>query len=96
MFYEVSGKFYPTLFEAQKADLMEIIPMQWPDGTASGGLLASWLLENAEAVAVILTTTPKSRRQKPRKDKGKPRKDKGKPRKDKGKPRKDKAQEVAP
>ena len=71
LFYEVAGNFYPSLAEAQKADLLAILP------TALGGTaeaVAEWLLANAGPVATILTTTPKSRNRKPRKDKGVPRK----------------------
>lgn len=72
LFYEVAGQFYPSLAEAQKADLLAMLPT---DGSAiSADVLADWLLANAPAVARILTTTPKSRNRKPRKDKGIPRK----------------------
>lgn len=69
LFYEVGGVFYKDLIEAQKADLLKILP---PDLAVSE--LADWMLKNANDLAVILTTTPKSRRRKPRKDKGIPRK----------------------
>ena len=71
LFYEVNGQFYKDLEEAQKADLLAIIPNE--HGLTINGM-ADWLLANAEAVATILTTTPKSRNRKPRKDKGLPRK----------------------
>jgi len=75
LFYEVAGNFYPSLAEAQKADLLALIPLQWPDGaTIPAQKLAEWLLDHAEAVATILTTTPRSRNRKPRRDKGVPRK----------------------
>jgi hypothetical protein len=71
LFYEVAGVFYRNLAEAQKADLLKILP---PD--QKGAELAEWLLANSEAVATILTTTPRSRARKPRSDKGKPHKKK--------------------
>lgn len=73
LFYEVKGVFYKDLAEAQKADLLSLLPPEI--GLTKDGI-ADWLLANAEAVATILTTTPRSRIRKPRKDKGVPRKPK--------------------
>lgn len=74
LFYEVAGKFYPTLLEAQKVDLLAIIPAEWNDNPASPAIVSDWILANMQSVATILTTTPRSRNRKPRKDKGIPRK----------------------
>jgi hypothetical protein len=72
LFYECDGVFYKDLAEAQKADLMKLFPDHW--GTSTKEEVSDWLLKNAEAVATILLTTPRSRRRKPRSDKGVPRK----------------------
>ena len=79
LFYEVGGVYYKDLIEAQKAELIKLIPAQYQDGVSLGDTarFADWLLANAEAVATILTTTPKSRIRKPRSDKGKKRTAKG-------------------
>jgi hypothetical protein len=76
LFYEVQGVFYKDLVEAQKADLAALIPANFfaELGTHSTDILTDWLLKNGEDIARILTTTPKSRNRKPRKDKGVPRK----------------------
>lgn len=74
LFYEVAGTFYPSLEEAQKADLKAMIPVNLWSNASGGDPLVDWLLANAAAVANILTTTPRSRIRKPRKDKGVPRK----------------------
>ena len=71
LFYEVAGHFYPSLLEAQKADLLSLMPVDL--GLTKDGV-ADWLLANAASVARILTTTPKSRNRKSRCDKGVPRK----------------------
>jgi hypothetical protein len=76
LFYEVKGVFYKDLAEAQKADLGALIPETFfaDLGTHPSDTLTDWLLKNAEAIATILRTTPRSRRRKPRADKGVPRK----------------------
>ena len=81
LFYEVKGVFYKNLAQAQKADLLSIIPDAWEGANGEAlnksdarVVVADWLLKNAEAVALILTTTPRSRIRKPWKDKGVPRK----------------------
>jgi hypothetical protein len=71
LFYEVKGVFYKDLAEAQKADLKALMPSDWQ--TPHENVL-DWMMANAEPIATILTTTPKSRIRKPRKDKGVPRK----------------------
>ena len=88
LFYEVKGTYYKDLQEAQKADLKALINIEAiADLDANETLapqqverakesLADWLLKNAEEIAIILTTTPKSRRRKPRAGKGVPRKKK--------------------
>lgn len=78
LFYEVKDVFYKDLAEAQKADLAALIPNDLLNSATTGDervrVMSEWLLKNAEAVAAILTTTPRSRRRKPRSDKGVPRK----------------------
>ena len=71
LFYEVNGTFYKDLAEAQKADLTALFDSWTGGGTRED--VADWMLKNAEAISTILTTTPRSRRRKPRKDKGVPR-----------------------
>ena len=70
LFYEVGGVFYQDLAEAQKADLLKLFDTY--TGT-SKETMAEWLLENAKPLVAILTTTPRSRVRKTRKDKGVPR-----------------------
>lgn len=76
LFYFVGDTPYASLEEAQKADLLKLIPAQYKDGTSMGDRqrLAEWMVEFAEAITVILTATARSRIRKPRKDKGVPRK----------------------
>ncbi len=78
LFYFVNGTPYASLEEAQKADLKRLIDPALTESEPNGSLyadrLADWLLKNADAVATILRTTPRSRVRKPRKDKGVPRK----------------------
>jgi len=71
LFYFVGDQAFPSLAEAQKADLLAILP---PEVGGTAEAVADWLLANAGLVATILTTTPRSRNRKSRRDKGVPRK----------------------
>ncbi len=71
LFYFVGTTPYASLEEAQKADLLRLMPDDW---AANRTVTCDWLMDNAQAIAEILTTTPRSRNRKPRKDKGVPRK----------------------
>ena len=81
LFYYVGQIAFTSLAEAQKFDLKQLMPAtaafsdaQETDGTPVWqNQLADWLLANAAIIAKILTTTPRSRNRKPRKDKGVPR-----------------------
>lgn len=63
LFYEVGGKFYKDLQEAQKVELSKLIPDNFIDvvGGCAKETFADWMLKNSEAIVDTLTTTPKSR-----------------------------------
>ena len=74
LFYFVGDRPFKDLADAQRADLVALIPDSVAKEGGGKADLAEWLLANAEAISTILTTTPRSRIRKPRKDKGVPRK----------------------
>jgi hypothetical protein len=79
LFYFVNGKPYASLEEAQKVDLIALVPKDWPMPQTQEALaesIALWLLSHSTEIVNTLTTTPRSRARKPRADKGVPRKKK--------------------
>lgn len=62
LFYFVGQTPYKDLAEAQKADLLALMPLSanCPMGMTNEGI-ADWLLSNSAAIVDTLTTTPKSR-----------------------------------
>ena len=71
LFYFVNGVPFESLESAQRADLRQLIPKAWAVTDVNmPDLVADWMLKNSEAIVATLTTTPKSRIRKPRKDKG--------------------------
>ena len=62
LFYFVGEKPYASLEEAQKADLMALMPVHPnnPLGMTNDGI-ADWMIKNSAAIVDTLTTTPKSR-----------------------------------
>jgi len=89
LFYEVGGEFFKSLEEAQKVDLVALIPadlfaayLKNPVVVDCRSTIADWLLANSTAIVDCLTTTPRSRlrgrkihgaERKPRSDIGKKR-----------------------
>ena len=89
LFYEVGGQFFKSLEEAQKVDLVALIPddlveasLRDPAVSDCRFAIADWLLANSTAIVDCLTTTPRSRlrgrkihgaERKPRSDIGKKR-----------------------
>ena len=62
LFYEVEGQFYKSLEEAQKVDLMKLMPVQTLDTAGiTNDYIADWMLKNSSAIVDTLTTTPRSR-----------------------------------
>ena len=64
LFYFVGDKAFKTLEDAQKADLVNLIPTDFhtitnPDNFSES--IANWLLDNSARIVDCLTTTPKSR-----------------------------------
>lgn len=80
LFYFVGDTPYKSLEEAQKADLMALIPEDFfaTLGDQPSDRLSDWMLKNATAIVDTLTTTPTSRL-KGRKLHGGTRKPKSKP-----------------
>lgn len=63
LFYFVGEQAFKSLEDAQKADLLALMPETWEGATgeALNGLVADWLLKNCKSIVDTLTTTPKSR-----------------------------------
>jgi len=59
LFYFVGAEAFKSLEEAQKCDLLKLMPSIAVNPT--NDQFADWLLENKFAVTDILTTTPTSR-----------------------------------
>lgn len=80
LFYFVGDTPYKSLADAQKADLMALLPLKFfaTLGDQPFERLADWMLENSTAIVDTLTTTPTSRL-KGRKLHGGTRKPKSKP-----------------
>lgn len=60
IFYFVGDQAFKDLAEAQKADLIKLMPLTEPLIQDKKDW-ADWLLKNAAAIVDTLTTTPKSR-----------------------------------
>lgn len=64
LFYFVGDKPYASLEEAQKADLIQIMPDGWKANSPLAPAqeeIANWLLNHAKEIVDTLTTTPRSR-----------------------------------
>lgn len=63
LFYFVGDTPYKSLVDAQKADLMALLPQEFfaTLGDQPSERLADWMLENSTAIVDTLTTTPNSR-----------------------------------
>lgn len=60
LFYFVGDQAFRDLAEAQKADLIKLMPLTEPLIQDKNDW-ADWILKNAESIVDTLTTTPKSR-----------------------------------
>ena len=62
LFYFVGDKPYASLEEAQKVDLMAMMPVaaEGPLGMTNE-CIADWMIKNSTAIVDTLTTTPRSR-----------------------------------
>ena len=64
LWYFVGDQAFKSLEEAQKADLIKLMPSDWPAPVTTDKMnefLSEWILTNSAAILDCLTTTPKSR-----------------------------------
>ena len=62
LFYFVGETAYKSLEDAQKADLLALMPVQTLDTAGiTNDYIADWMLKNSAAIVNTLTTTPRSR-----------------------------------
>lgn len=61
LFYFVGDKPYASLEEAQKVDLMAMMPISDGPGSWSNECIADWMLKHSQEIVDTLTTTPRSR-----------------------------------
>lgn len=86
LFYFVGDKPYASLEEAQKADLIQLMPDSLcrintcgDDTVEQKQSFAKWLIENSKAIVDTLTTTPRSRLRARKSHGAKPKQSKTKP-----------------